>query len=94
MVTKWIQFTTAAESAETFKQALAPLEEASKKEAGCVYYAAYQNQEKEATFHVLESWLDAAAFEAHRNAPHTLAFKEACGSLITGKKAESLTPVG
>ena len=93
MPTKWIQFTVAPDSITEFKSALATLEAASKLEAGCVHYAAFQSVEDGCLFTVIESWADDGAFEAHRSAPHTVEFKQACGAMIIEKSGLSLAPV-
>ncbi|MDB4673798.1 antibiotic biosynthesis monooxygenase [Verrucomicrobiales bacterium] len=93
MPTKWIQFRVASDSITEFKCALATLEAASKLETGCVHYAAFQSLEESSLFTVIESWADDSSFEAHRIAPHTSEFKEACGDMILEKSGLSLAPV-
>lgn len=93
MITKWIQFTVSEESSDAFRAELAVIEAASKAEAGCAHYAAFQSKTDPQVFTVLECWQDAAAFEAHRNAPHIAAFKAKCTAMITEKSALDLAPV-
>ena len=66
MITKWIQFTVAPQMAEKFKGELAVLERQSQGECGCVRYLAFQNQDDESVFTVLESWESEGGF---RSAP-------------------------
>lgn len=45
-------------------------------EAGCFVYDLYQDQADPAHFTFVESWLDAAALEAHSRSPHITAGRE------------------
>lgn len=92
MLTKWIQFTVAPESAKIFRDELARIQMASKLEAGCLQYAAFQS-ELANVFNVLESWQDEAAFEAHRSSSHIAEFRDNCASMIAEKVGLSLDPI-
>ena len=94
MLTKWIQFTVEPGMAGAFQAGLRQLEEASKLEVGCVYYAAFRDESQAGTFTVLETWEDDAALQAHRETPHIASFKAICGDMILDKSALSLKPLG
>ena len=93
MLTKWIQFTVTPDSAAAFRAELSIIETASKAEAGCVHYAAFQSAEEPHVFTVLESWQDDDAFDAHRQAPHIAEFKAKCEAMIADKSAIALVPI-
>jgi quinol monooxygenase YgiN len=90
MITKWIQFTVAAENSAAFAAALRILETESKVEQGCAHYAVFKVKDSEGVFTVLESWETSEDFEAHRVAPHIAQFKENCASMILEKAATEL----
>ena len=93
MNTKWIQFTVEPQMALVFKEELLRLEEASRLESGCRYYAAFEDESAAGRFTVLESWEDLAALERHRAAAHTEQFKTACSAMIVDKSALSVKPL-
>ena len=93
MITKWIQFRVAEDSASDFRAELSKIESASRAEAGCVHYAAFQSTDTPALFTVLESWEGAEVFEAHRQSAHIAAFKERCAEMIEEKSGLSLEPL-
>ncbi len=88
MIEKWMQFKVSAEHDEAFAQALTELAEASSQETGCLTYEAYRCSA--GSFAVLESWTNEAAFEAHRQASHTMKFKDAASGLNVAKEALTL----
>jgi quinol monooxygenase YgiN len=90
-VCKWIQFKVAPQDEETLARALATLADASFHEDGCLGYEAFRCGD--GTFAVLESWRDEAAFEAHRQAPHTQNFKKMIGLLSITKESHDLLPI-
>ena len=47
-----------------------PLTEDSRKEPGCLFYAAHQHREDPRKFLVYEQYKDDAALDAHRNSAH------------------------
>jgi quinol monooxygenase YgiN len=61
-------------------------------EDGCVEYAPFVDAEGSRApigpdaFAVLETWASLAALDAHRNAPHMLAFGQAAKDLIADRK--------
>ena len=61
---------TAPEHAEELMTALQALAEASLTELGCVTYDVYRSVENPERFVSIETYLDAAAFEAHQSAEH------------------------
>ena len=93
MITKWIQFRVAPESAEVFCAALARVEVASLAEDGCGQYLAFRSEEEPTVFTVLESWETAEAFDAHRTSAHVAAFKNECGEMIVEKSGLGLRPL-
>ena len=94
MITKWIEFKVAAESADVFAAELAKMQEASRPEDGCVVYSVYRSEDDLCVFTVLESWQTAAHLEAHRQTAHMAAFKENCSAMILEKAATSLQAIG
>lgn len=55
--------------------------EETRKEAGCHVYEFSQQIEAPHRFRVYEEWSDDAALQAHSNAPHMTAFREALGEI-------------
>ena len=55
--------------------------EETRKEAGCHVYEFSQQIEAPHRFRVYEEWSDDAALQAHSNAPHMAAFREALGEI-------------
>ncbi|MEP3330401.1 putative quinol monooxygenase [Sedimentitalea sp.] len=55
--------------------------EETRKETGCYVYEFSQQIEAPHRFRVYEEWSDDAALEAHSNAPHMMAFREALGEI-------------
>ncbi len=94
MITKWIEFTVAAESAEIFSSELAKMQTASRPEAGCVHYSVYRSNDDACLFTVLESWETSQHLEAHRHTAHMSAFKENCEHLIVVKAVKELAAIG
>ncbi len=93
MITKWIEFKVAAESAEAFGAELAKMQEASRPEDGCGVYSVYRSEDDLCVFTVLESWQTAEHLEAHRQTAHMASFKENCSAMILEKKAISLQAI-
>ena len=58
------------EVAELFKK----LTEESRKEPGCVFYQVHRHRTEPRRFFVYEQYKDDQALEAHRSAPHFLAY--------------------
>jgi quinol monooxygenase YgiN len=61
------------EAVEAAKALLVRLARESRKEAGCVSYAVYQQADQPHVFRTVEEWRDAAAAEAHMQTPHIAA---------------------
>jgi quinol monooxygenase YgiN len=93
MITKWIEFTVAAESAETFAAEFAKMQEASRPEKGCAHYSVFGDKADRNVFTVLESWETAENLKAHRESAHMAAFKEKCGAMIVEKRALDLQAI-
>lgn len=93
MITKWIEFKVAAESAEVFGAELAKMQAASRPEDGCVIYAVYRSEDDPRVFTVLESWQTAEHLDAHRQTAHMATFKENCSAMIVEKSATSLQAI-
>jgi len=55
---------------EKCKEYIRVLQEHSRREAGCLMYVGHQSTEDSRRFLFYEQYVDAAALEAHRNAPH------------------------
>lgn len=55
--------------------------EETRKEAGCQVYEFSQQIEAPHRFRVYEEWTDDAALQAHSEAPHMAAFREALGEI-------------
>ncbi len=68
-----------AEALEEALRALIPLTVA---EDGCETYALHRSIEDPALFHFHEVWRDAAAWQAHMDAPHLRAFSERTDELV------------
>ncbi len=56
----------------------------SRAEAGCVFYNLDRPTEGDLSFHFFECWRDAAAVDAHREAPHYKDYRARLGDLIAG----------
>ena len=56
----------ASEVADVFRK----LEEASRREPGCLLYVVHQHREDPTRFFIYEQYADEAALEAHRLSPH------------------------
>ena len=94
MITKWIEFTVAEESAETFATEFAKMQEASRPEKGCVQYSVFRSETNASVFTVLEAWETTDDLEAHRESAHMAIFKEKCGGMILDKRALDLQALG
>jgi autoinducer 2-degrading protein len=55
---------------EKCKEYIRVLQEHSRREPGCLKYLGHQSSEDPRRFLFYEQYVDAAALEAHRNAPH------------------------
>ncbi len=76
------RITVKPESAEAAKGVLIELVTASRKEAGCVSYALYQQEGAPHIFQTVEQWKDKAAADAHMTTPHVGAAIAAAGSMF------------
>ena len=65
-----VKLTVKAGEEERVADLFRPLEAASRKEPGCLFYTVHRHQEKPRIFFVYEQYKDDAAIEAHRNSPH------------------------
>jgi quinol monooxygenase YgiN len=55
---------------EKCKEYIRVLQKHSRREPGCVMYVGHQSSQDSRRFLFYEQYVDAAALEAHRNAPH------------------------
>ena len=94
MITKWIEFTVAADSADRFGAELHTMQELSRPEAGCLHYSAWRSEDAPQVFFVLETWQSDEHLEAHRNSTHMAAFVETCTPMIVAKSGTALHPAG
>ena len=60
------------------------LVEATRKEAGCLFYTLYQSPMDPKSFIFYEEYKDQAAFEFHSNSDHFKAFAGAIGEMLDG----------
>ena len=60
------------------------LVEATRKEAGCLFYTLYQSPMDAKSFIFYEEYKDQAAFEFHSNSDHFKAFAGAIGDMLDG----------
>ena len=70
MIVLKVDLTVKPGSEARCKEHLRALEEHSRKEAGCLLYAAHQSTENPRKFLIYEQYKDQAPLEAHRNSPH------------------------
>lgn len=71
----------AAADREKALAAIAPMVEATRREAGCQSYAFYESVEAPNRFRIFEEWDDAAALEAHFASAHMAIFQGVLGGL-------------
>jgi quinol monooxygenase YgiN len=69
------------EDVAAFVAAVAKVTEGSRKEAGCKLYQFSRALDDPNRICLFEIWADKAAFDAHGQAPHFLAYREATGKL-------------
>ena len=70
------------------------LQEHTRQEPGCVYYAGHQSKEDSRRFLMYEVYRDEAALQAHRDAPHYKQYVEGGLSAIVEQRTRELfTPV-
>ena len=93
MITKWIEFKIAEESADTFAAEFAKMQETSRPEVGCAHYSVFHSKADHCVFTVLESWETAADLDAHRESAHMATFKEKCAAMIVDKRALDLETI-
>lgn len=72
---------------------LANAQTAVAKEPGCLQFDVTQQQDNPTKFALYEVYADAAAFEAHGEAPHVQEFFAAAKNMIVGRGARRLTRV-
>lgn len=83
-----------AEHAPELEQMLRVLLAASRKEPGNRQYDLYRSAEAPIRYHLVESYADQAALEAHRASAHYLAYRKHSAELLAEPVAVSLaTPV-
>ena len=67
-----------------FSAVASVLVEATRKEAGCLFYTLYQSPMDPKSFIFYEEYKDQAAFELHSNSDHFKAFAGAIGDMLDG----------
>lgn len=65
-----------------FREALLRVGAASRAEAGCLAFHAFESLREPCEFGIHSEWLDEEAFELHAQMPHTLHFLEAAEALL------------
>ena len=63
-------------------------------EAGCLQYDLHQNHEDPTHFLFYENWESRELWQAHMNAPHLAAYKEATAEAITGFSLHEMSRIG
>lgn len=76
-VRKIARITAKQGKASLLQEALRTLEAATSHESGCIEFAFYQALTEEGSFVLLEHFVDAEAFSAHIEMPHTKVFFQA-----------------
>jgi quinol monooxygenase YgiN len=70
------------------------LQEHSRQEPGCVYYAGQQSKENSRHFFMYEVYKDEAAFQAHRSTPYFKQYaQDGLGTILEQRTRELFTPV-
>ena len=67
-----------------FIQVASALEEATRKEPGCLFYTLYQSATNPRMFVFYEEYKDDAAFQAHAGSPHFKVFADAIPDMLAG----------
>ena len=67
-----------------FIQVAATLEEATRKEPGCLFYTLYRSATNPRMFIFYEEYKDDAAFQAHAGSPHFKVFADAISDMLAG----------
>lgn len=67
---------------EALKQALLPLIDATRQEAGCIAYELHQPLGSATDFVFIETWADQAALESHGKTPHIQQFRALAKELL------------
>jgi quinol monooxygenase YgiN len=68
---------------DAFRRELMRVADASRIEAGCLAYHAFESLKEPILFAVHSEWVDLAAFDLHAGLPHTLRFLRAAETLLT-----------
>ena len=74
-ITKQVTFLARQDSIEELKTLLKTMVQASKDEEGCLLYDIFQVKQIPAKFIVVESWLNEAALDGHKNSAHYKHYK-------------------
>ena len=82
MVHVLARITALPASADTMREILVELAAQTRKEAGCLHYALFQQEGAAHVFQTVERWADAAAVDAHMASPHVAAAIAKGGSLF------------
>lgn len=78
------RITSRPESADQLSRVLQSLLEPTRKEAGCIAYDLFRNQDNPVEFVTVESWMDQAAADRHLTTPHIAEAFAKAGALLAG----------
>ena len=76
-----------AEYREEAKQLARKLEEATRKEAGCLVYTFYADRDDPSTFFIFEEWESDEALQRHFQTDHMKAFLQEAPKILAGQVA-------
>lgn len=93
MKTMVVPLTIKSEHVEAFREALLTLARASAEEPGNIRYEVYQSEAHPTRMVLVEVYADQAAVDAHFNAPHFLAWREAASDMIAESAGEVYIPL-
>jgi quinol monooxygenase YgiN len=79
----FVRFEPRAGKATAFREELLRVAEATRSEAGCLAFRAFESVREPLVFAIHSEWVDEAAFELHAQLPHTIRFLKAAAELLT-----------
>lgn len=83
-----------ADRIDLVKSELMKLIATTREEAGCLQYDLHQDNEDPARFLFYENWESRELWQAHMNAPHLLAYREATEAFIEEFSLYEMTHIG
>ena len=78
-----VRFEPLPGKAEEFREELLRVLPPTRAEPGCLAIRAFESVRDPRVFAIHSEWVDEGAFELHSTLPHTAAFVEAAGRLLT-----------